>query len=33
MTGECVLEIRPQAADHDGVIAELRAHLQRLAAA
>jgi transcription-repair coupling factor (superfamily II helicase) len=33
MTGECALEIRPDATDHDGVIAELRAHLQRLAAA
>jgi transcription-repair coupling factor (superfamily II helicase) len=27
------LEIRPEASDHDGLVAELRAHLQRLSAA
>ena len=33
MTGGSALEIRPEATDHDGLIAELRAHLQRLSAA
>jgi transcription-repair coupling factor (superfamily II helicase) len=33
MAGESALEIRPAATDHDGLIAELRAHLQKLAAA
>ena len=32
MAGGSVLEIRPAATDHDGMIAELRAHLQRLSA-
>jgi transcription-repair coupling factor (superfamily II helicase) len=33
MAGGSALEIRPTATDHDGMIAELRAHLQRLSAA
>jgi transcription-repair coupling factor (superfamily II helicase) len=33
MAGGSALEIRPAATDHDGMIAELRAHLQRLSAA
>src|SRR5438477_12194029 len=33
MTGGSALEIRPTATEHDGMIAELRAHLQRLSAA
>jgi transcription-repair coupling factor (superfamily II helicase) len=33
MSGPSSLEIRPQATDHDGLIAELRAHLQKLATA
>jgi transcription-repair coupling factor (superfamily II helicase) len=33
MAGASGLEIRSEATDHDGVIAELRAHLQKLAAA
>src|SRR5262249_53743601 len=33
MTAGSALEIRPQASDHDGLIAELREHLQRLSAA
>src|SRR5213079_268727 len=32
MAGGSALEIRPAATDHDGMIAELRAHLQRLSA-
>jgi transcription-repair coupling factor (superfamily II helicase) len=33
MTAGSALEIRPQATDHDGLVAELRAYLQRLSAA
>jgi transcription-repair coupling factor (superfamily II helicase) len=33
VTPGSALEVRPQATDHDGVIAELRAVLQRLSAA
>jgi transcription-repair coupling factor (superfamily II helicase) len=32
LVGGSALEIRPQAADHDGLIADLRAHLQKLSA-
>jgi transcription-repair coupling factor (superfamily II helicase) len=33
LAGESVLLVRPDTTDHDGMIAELRSHLQRLAAA